>query len=39
MGLRISQKLSKFLEYDRNESFLDFCLVYILLILEVLTLE
>ena len=38
MSLRISQKLSNFPKHDRNKSFLDFCLVYIHLILEALKL-
>ena len=36
MVLQISQKLTNFPKYDRNESFLDFCLVYIYLSLKVL---
>ena len=36
MSSRISQKQSNFPKYVRNKSFLDFCLVNILLILEAL---
>ena len=39
MSLRISQILSNFPKYDRNKSFLGFCLVYIHLILEALELS
>ena len=39
MSLRISQKLSNFSNSDGNKSFLDFCIVYIHLILEPLKLK